>query len=66
MKLIAVFCIIILLIAFIIFGPLAFIWSLNTLFPVLNITYAFNTWVAAAFIMFGLLGSTVGTYKNSK
>ena len=31
----------------IIFGPLALIWALNTLFPVLLIPYTFETWLAA-------------------
>ena len=31
----------------IIFGPLAFIWALNTLFPALLIPYTFETWLAA-------------------
>lgn len=43
---------IILLIAIIVFGPLAGIWSLNTLFPVLNIGYTLETW-AAFFLLFG-------------
>lgn len=30
----------------VIFGPLLTIWSLNTLFPVLNIAYNFYTWFA--------------------
>jgi len=30
----------------IIFGPLAVIWALNTLFPVLVIPYTFKTWLA--------------------
>lgn len=41
-----------LLIAVIIFGPLAGIWSLNTLFPVLAIPYTWETW-AAFFLLFG-------------
>lgn len=44
----------VLLIAFIIFmvviGPIATIWALNTLFPVLAIPYSFETWVAALII----------------
>jgi hypothetical protein len=28
------------------FGPLAIIWSLNTLFPVLSIPYSFYSWLA--------------------
>jgi len=34
----------------IIFGPLALIWSLNVLFPVLAIPYTLKTWAASAFI----------------
>lgn len=30
----------------IVFGPLAIIWSLNTLFPVLSIPYSFYSWLA--------------------
>jgi len=30
----------------VIFGPLALIWALNTLFPVLAIPYTFWTWLA--------------------
>lgn len=37
-----------LILAVIVFGPLALIWCLNTLFPVLNIPFTFETWVAAA------------------
>jgi hypothetical protein len=39
----------------IIFGPLLTIWSLNTLFPVLNIAYGIAEWFAAL-----ILGSVVG------
>jgi hypothetical protein len=28
------------------FGPLAIIWSLNTLFPILSIPYSFYSWLA--------------------
>jgi hypothetical protein len=35
--------------------PLATIWSLNTLFPVLAIPYSIDTWLAAV-----VLGSVVG------
>ena len=31
----------------IVFGPLALIWALNTLFPALLIPYTFETWLAA-------------------
>jgi hypothetical protein len=47
----------------IIFAPLAFIWSLNTLFPVLNIPFIFKTWVAALFLL-SLLGGGLATKIN--
>lgn len=37
----------------IIFGPLALIWALNTLFPALLIPYTFETWLAA--VVFNML-----------
>lgn len=40
----------ILAVVLIILGPIATIWSLNTLFPVLAIPYTFDTWVAAVVI----------------
>jgi hypothetical protein len=39
-----------LIIGIIVLGPLMLIWSVNTLFPVVNIPYTFETWVAAAII----------------
>lgn len=38
--------IVVVAILMVIFGPLATIWSLNTLFPVLAIPYTFDTWLA--------------------
>ena len=39
---------IILVALFIVFiAPFALIWSLNTLFPILNIPFTFETWLAA-------------------
>ncbi len=38
----------------IVFGPLASIWALNTLFPALAIPYDFSTW-AAALILGGVV-----------
>ena len=38
---------IVLLVALVIvMGPLLMIWALNTLFPVLNIAYSFETWIS--------------------
>lgn len=33
-----------------IFGPLATIWALNTLFPVLAIEYTFYTWLSTILV----------------
>lgn len=38
--------IIVLVLLLVVFGPLALIWSLNTLFPVLAIPYTLETWFA--------------------
>jgi hypothetical protein len=37
---------VILVVALVAIGPLLTIWALNTLFPVLAIPYAFDTWSA--------------------
>jgi TRAP-type C4-dicarboxylate transport system permease small subunit len=37
-------------------GPIATIWSLNTLFPVLNIPLTFETWMAAFLLFAGVSG----------
>lgn len=50
-----VISIIIIAVLAIIFVPFAFIWSINTLFPVLAIPYTFKTWIAAAFLHFVVL-----------
>ena len=48
MKSATVLGIVVLAIVTIVFGPLLVIWSLNTLFPVLAIPYALETWFATA------------------
>jgi len=45
---------IILIVVLIAIGPLLVIWSLNTLFPALNIDYTIWTWLAVV-----ILGATV-------
>lgn len=42
--------------------PLAFIWSLNTLFPVLSIQYGIQTWAAA--LLFLLVNGRSMTRKG--
>ena len=51
-----------LIVIVIVFGPLAGIWSLNTLFPVLAIQYNWQTWLA--FLL--LFGSATGLRFGSK
>lgn len=53
---------VLLVIGLIILGPVATIWSLNTLFPALNIPISFDTW-CAAIILAGVFKSTV-SYKK--
>lgn len=50
-------------VALIILGPIATIWSLNTLFPVLNIPYTFDTW-CAAIVLAGVFKTTINTKKD--
>ena len=40
--------------ALLIFGPVFVIWSLNTLFPVLAIPYAVETWAAVVILAWAL------------
>lgn len=42
----------IVIVALVAIGPLLTIWALNTLFPVLNISYSFDTW--AAIVLLGM------------
>lgn len=54
----------ILVIALVIATPLALIWSLNTLFPILAIPYTLETWLAAIIIPAAFKANV--TYKGSK
>ena len=47
-----------------IFGPLAIIWSLNTLFPILAIPYGFLQWLAVVVMNLTLFGKTALTFKK--
>lgn len=40
----------------IVIGPLATLWALNTLFPVLAIEYTFSTWLAS-FVLSGAMSA---------
>jgi hypothetical protein len=48
----------------VIFGPLAIIWSLNTLFPLLAIPYGFLQWLAVIVMNLTIFGKTALTYKK--
>jgi len=41
---------IVLIVFLVVFGPLAYIWALNTLFPSLNIAYSVETWLAMVMV----------------
>lgn len=57
-----VILILLLIVAILVLGPLATIWSLNTLFPTLNIGYGFSEW-AAVIILAGALRANVTVNK---
>jgi len=40
----------IVLVLFVILGPICILWSLNTLFPILAIPYSIETWLATVVI----------------
>jgi hypothetical protein len=45
-------------------GPLAGIWSLNTLFPVLHIPYTWETWLAFVVLFGSVTGLSFGSRKK--
>lgn len=53
------FFIVLAVIALIILGPIATIWSMNTLFPTLAIGYSIDTWMAVV-----ILGSLFNVRKS--
>ena len=48
----------------IIVGPLAGIWSLNTLFPVLHIAFTWETWLAFGILFGSATGLSFGSRKK--
>jgi len=50
-------------VALVILGPVATIWSLNTLFPALNIPFTFETWCAVV-VLGGVFKSNVVNKKG--
>ena len=51
------------ILALVVFGPLFTIWSLNTLFPILQIAYSLETWAAAAILTAVLNGGLLSFKK---
>lgn len=47
-----------------IFGPLAIIWSLNTLFPILAIPFGFYQWAAVVLLNLTIFSKAVFTKKD--
>ena len=47
------------ILALLVIMPIATIWSLNTLFPVLAIPLSLDTWIAAV-VLGGVVGGTTG------
>jgi hypothetical protein len=64
MKTFAIIGVVVLVIFFIIFGPLLTIWALNTLFPALAIAYTWETW--AAIILLGMWLRGLVDFRKSK
>ena len=50
--------IVVLVLAYIILVPIAVLWSLNTLFPALNIPINFDTWCAVVVVGTFIRGTT--------
>jgi hypothetical protein len=49
----------------IIIGPLATLWSLNTLFPTLAIPYTWQTWLASLLLLTPFsFGTVTGRFKK--
>jgi len=57
---------IIIVVMIVIGAPIAFIWALNTLFPVLAIPYTIETWIAAIIIPSALKASISTTTDKDK
>lgn len=47
-----------------VFGPLAIIWSLNTLFPLLAIPYGFLQWLAVIVMNCTIFAKSALTFKR--
>jgi len=57
------FLALIFIVVLVVFLPFVTIWSLNTLFPLLNIDYTFETWLATILLSSGIFGKNVRITK---
>jgi hypothetical protein len=64
MKTFAILGLVVLVIFFLIFGPLLTIWALNTLFPALAIAYTWQTW--AAIVLLGMWVRGLVDFRKNK
>lgn len=55
-EILLVVALIVFIVGIIIFFPLATIWALNTLFPLLAIPYSVYTWLATAILQIVVVG----------
>lgn len=53
---------VLILVAFVIFGPIVVLWSINTLFPIAAIPYNFFTWLAV--VVLYLVSKSSVSVKN--
>lgn len=65
MNMVKILVILAIIAVFVILMPIATIWSLNTLFPVLAIPVTFDTWLAAV-VLGGIVGGTTGLTFGGK
>lgn len=63
-DIITIFAVLTIAVLAIIFLPLATIWSLNTLFPILAIPYGFYQWAAVVVLNLTIFSKAIFTRKD--
>ena len=64
-KTVSILVAIVVILSLLIIAPFLTIWSLNTLFPVLDIPYTLETW-SATILLTAVLQSSSLSFKNRK
>ena len=64
-KTVSILVAIVVILSLLIIAPFLTIWSLNTIFPVLEIPYTLETW-AATILLTAVLQSSSLSFKNRK